>query len=116
MPQEPKITFSTPVTEKKSQPSFKLPIDYSDLIKKFEFQTNIVIGVFVIALATMIFMATTLMMDAWHFNSAVYKEYSEKIDTLDQLQATNKSLQLYVQDNQKIILDQQKQILELLNQ
>lgn len=114
MPEEPKITFPAQTVGEKAQPLFKLPIDYSDLLKKFEFQTNIVIGVFIIALATMIFMAATLMVDAWHFNSAVYKEYSEKIDTLDQLQATNKYLQIQIQQDQQVVSDRQEKILRVL--
>lgn len=114
MPVEPKITFPTQEVGESAPPLVKLPIDYSDLLKKFEFQTNIVIGVFIIALATMIFMAATLMIDAWHFNSAVYKEYSEKIDTLGQLRAANKSLQSENKTNQEMILENQRQIMNLL--
>lgn len=111
MSEEPKITFTNLDSSKNSKPAIRLPVDYSDLLKKFEFQTNIVIGIFVVAFITLVCMVGGILIDSFHFNSVVYKEYSEKTTMFDQLETTNASLQTQIQQNQELILNQQKQIL-----
>ncbi len=93
----------------------KFPIDPKDLYKHLDRQTNLIIGIFSIAIITMLCMVGGLLIDAFHFNSATYREYSEKIDTLNQLQITNKSLQEQIQTNENAILQQNTQILNILN-
>ena len=51
-------------------------------------------------------MVATLIMDSFHFNSATYKEYSEKVKSVDQ---TQKSNDILLKQNDL----QQKQIIEL---
>gem|GEM_PF-3512125 len=90
--------------------TFKLPPDPNEWLReRYDFQTKIILGVFLVAFITMIIMVGGLLLEAYHFNSAVYKEYSEKINTLGIIQQSNKT-------NQQIIIDQQKQIQDLLKQ
>lgn len=60
-------------------------------------------------------MVASLIIDSFHFNSATYKEYSEKVNTLNFLNSSNNELQNQNKQNQEFILKQQAQILELLN-
>lgn len=82
--------------------------DYVDnKIDKINF---LLFGVVVILLV----MVATLIIDSFHINSATYKEYSEKIETLNFLRKTNEELIKQNISNQEIILKQQNQILEML--
>jgi len=98
----------------KNKPDIVIPDPFSQLNKKYEIIIFIIIGIFVVAIATLIFMAVTLLIDARHFNSATYKEYSEKTQSLEVIQGNNKLLLDQNKQNQQLILDQQKQILEIL--
>lgn len=98
-----------------SRPFIKLPPDPNEWLKdRYDFQTKIIIGIFAVALLTLIFMTATMLLDAWHFNSAVYEEYSEKIDTLESIQKNNEMLLEQNKQNQEIIIELQTQIKELL--
>ena len=97
-----------------SELAVSFPADPKERYKHLNRQTNTIIAIFAVAIVTLIVMVVGLLLDALHFNAAVYKEHSEKIDTLDQLQATNKNLQMKVQQDQQIITDRQKQILNVL--
>ncbi|MFH1564643.1 MAG: hypothetical protein ABIC82_02210 [bacterium] len=59
-------------------------------------------------------MVATLIIDSFHFNSATYKEYSEKTESVEQTQKINQELLDQNQKNQQLILDQQKQIQQYL--
>lgn len=86
---------------------------------KFRDIHYVLIGVVVILLvmvATLLIMGATLIIDSLHLNSATYKEYSEKTDTLNLLRDTNRELLKQNQENQEFILEQQTQVLKLLNQ
>lgn len=88
---------------------------YSD--KKFKDIQWLMIGVVVvtfIGFITMIVMVVTLIIDSFHFNSATYREYSEKISTLNSLKDSNKELLDQNKQNQQIIIDQLKQTQEFL--
>ncbi len=85
-----------------------------EINNKFDLYIKFVVGVLLVAVITMIFMVSTLILDAFHFNSATYKEYSEKIDALDILQKSNQSLFEANKQNQEIIIQQQMQIKKLL--
>ncbi len=63
---------------------------------------------------TMIIMVATLLLDTPHFDSAIYKEYSEKNNTLDSILKNNEVLLQGNKQNQQMILEQQKEIQELL--
>ena len=91
------------------------PKGIEDKFSKIDDLLLAVIIVLVVMVVTMIFMVATLMIDAWRFNSATYREYSEKIDTLNSLQESNSSLTEQNVRNQELIIQQQTQILELLN-
>lgn len=60
-----------------------------------------VVTVTFIGFITMIVMVATLLIDSFHVNSASYKDYSEKIKTLNTLQETNKNQLKIIQENQK---------------
>lgn len=98
----------------KERPKIEIFDPAADIAAKFDYYIKIVVGILVIAVLTMLFMLGGILLDAWHFNSAVYKEYSEKIDTLDTLQKTNEGLLEVSKQNQEIIIQQQAQIKKLL--
>lgn len=74
-----------------------------DIAEKFDFYIKIVIGILVVAMITMLFMTGTLIVDSLHFNSATYREYSEKTETLNTLQETNKTQLEIIKQNQETI-------------
>ncbi len=78
---------------------------------KFKDVNNVLLGVILILLV----MVATLIIDSFHINSATYREYSKKIQTLDSIQNTNKTLFEQNNQNQVIIIEQQRQIIEDLN-
>jgi hypothetical protein len=64
----------------------------------------------------------TLLVDSFHFNSATYKEYSEKTEAVEENQRVNDILLKQIQElseqnkrNQELIIKQQIQILDSLN-
>lgn len=56
-----------------------------------------------------------LIIDSFRFSSVTYKEYSEKIESVESLNNTNKELLEQNKNNQDIIIEQQKNILKLMN-
>jgi len=58
--------------------------------------TNFIMGIVIIVLAvgfiTLFGVIATLVLDSVHFNSAIYKEYSDKMNTQNQLLEANKQL------------------------
>ena len=97
-------------TTRASEPTIKITdpqslINVYDPIQqinsKFDFYIKIVIGILVIGMITMIFMTSTLIIDSFHINSAAYKDYSEKTETLNSLQETNKKQLELINENQK---------------
>lgn len=73
-----------------------------------------VVLVLFVAVLTMLFMVGGLLLEVWRFNSTVYKEYSEKIESLQSMQKSNEMLLEQNKQNQQIIIEQQKQIQEIL--
>jgi len=64
-------------------------------------------------------MVATLIIDSFHFNSAVYKEYSHKTEVVEENQKINNVLLKEVQEvsgqnkkNQEMIIELQNQILK----
>lgn len=49
-------------------------------------------------------MVGQMLLDFGQFNNAVYKEYSEKITTLEDLRASNEELLKQNKDNQELII------------
>ena|SRR3989338_784259 len=73
-----------------------------------------VVVVLFVAVLTMLFMVATMLLDAWHFNSAVYGEYSEKIETQSTLQKSNEILLEQNKQYQDTIIKQLNHMLEIL--
>lgn len=101
-PQEPQIIFP------------KDPVE--ELHKKFDKFFWIVFSVGFVFVVTLIVMVVSLLIDSFHFNSATYKEYSEKTESVTHTQEINQELLVQNKQNQELILKQQNQILELLKQ
>lgn len=97
--QKPQIEFSDPIEE------------INKKLDRFFFALVSVGFVFVV---TLIIMTITLLVDSFHFNSATYKEYSQKTESIETTQKTNQELLEQNKKNQEIIIEQQKQIQELL--
>ncbi len=95
----------------KSDSSITAPPSREEFNKKFDRMDVILFSVVIILLV----MVATLIIDSFHINSATYREYSEKIENLNSTQINNKTLIDQNIENQKLILQQQIQILQLLN-
>ncbi len=95
------------------KPKIKIDDPISAINAKFDLYIKFVVGVLIVAIITMIFMVSTLITDSFHFNSTVYKEYSEKTAAVENTQKINEELLKEIQENQKLILEQQKQINQL---
>ena len=74
--------------------------------KKFD-QVAILLFTAVIILLVMV---ATLLIDSFHFNSAVYKEYSDKIEFSDDLKKMNSQLLEQNNQNKEMIMILQKKI------
>ena len=105
---------------KTKEPQIKIPeknveLTPSDVKKevdsKFKDINYILISVVIILLV----MVSTLIIDSFHINSATYKEYSQKTESVEMTQKINQELLDQNKQNQELILEQQKQIIELLN-
>jgi hypothetical protein len=107
--QEPKTDIFNP-----AEPKYGVFDPVGAINEKFDFYIKIVVGVLIVAMLTMLFMVGGLLLDAWHFNSTVYKEYSEKINTLNDIQKTNEELLIQNKNNQEIIIQQQNEIKNIL--
>lgn len=87
------------------------------LQRKFERIEQILAGVgiaVVMGLIAIIIAVVGLFLDQMRYNNAAYKEYSEKIESLEELKESNKMLLQQNSDYQELILEQQTQIIELL--
>jgi len=92
------------------KPRIKIDDPISAIDAKFDLYIKFVVGVLIIAIITMIFMVATLIIDSFHFNSATYKEYSEKTASVETTQKTNEVLLIQIQD----LLEQSKQDREII--
>jgi len=104
-------------TKNEEKPSFEFTDPKSELrevIKRYDRQTNLIISVLMVSFVIMIFMVATLIIDSSHFNSATYKEYSEKTESFETTQKINQNALNQNEKNQEIIIEQQKQIQDLL--
>ena len=94
------------------------PITKKEANSKFKDINYMLFGVVMVLLI----MVATLIIDSFHFNSATYKEYSQKTESVETIQKTNENLLKQVQElsgqnnqNQELIIKQQNQLLESLN-
>jgi hypothetical protein len=100
----------------KQDPQIKFPDDPIETInKKLDRFFWILFSVGFVFVITLIVMVATLVVDSFHFNSATYKEYSQKTESFDSAQNTNKELLNQNIKNQQVIIEQEKQIQQLLN-
>ena len=98
----------TPVTKTKS--SGLTNYTKKDIDDKFT-TVNILLFTVVIVL---IIMVATLIIDSFHINSTIYKEYSEKAESIENIKIMNGELIKQNIKNQEVIIEQQKQIKEIL--
>ena len=89
-----------------------------DTDSKFKDVNYVLLSVVIVLLV----MVATLIIDSFHLNSATYKEYSLKTESVETSEKANEILLEQIQGlseqnkkNQKLIIEQQEQILELLN-
>lgn len=82
-----------------------------DIDDKFT-AVNILLFTVVIVL---IIMVATLIIDSFHINSTIYKEYSQRNENMENIKNMNDGLIEQNIKNQEIIIEQQKQIQEILN-
>lgn len=79
-----------------------------DADSKFKDINFILLSVVIILLV----MVATLVIDSFHINSAIYKEYSQKAESVEVIQKTNEVLLKQIQD----LSEQNKKELEIINQ
>lgn len=75
---------------------------------KFKDINFILLSVVIILLV----MVATLVIDSFHINSAIYKEYSQKTESVEVTQKTNEVLLKQIQD----LSEHNKKELEIINQ
>jgi len=96
----------------KQEPQIKFSEDPLETInKKLDKFFWVLFSVGFIFVVTLIVMVGTLLVDSFHFNSAIYKEYSEKTETTNQVLKINKELLDQNKQNQELIIELQKQFL-----
>ncbi len=109
------ITFSKDLKEN-NNPSIEFSDPKSEIqaiLTRYDTQTNLIIGIFIVAFITMIIMVATLVIDSFHINSVTYKEYSQKIEEREQILEVNQSL---INENRKMlqIIENQTQTINAL--
>lgn len=82
---------------------------------KLENLMHYVVIVLVMMTAALVVAVIGVLNDALHFNSAVYTEYSNKLDLANQISSTTKMIHEQNKNYQELILMQQQQIIQLLN-
>jgi hypothetical protein len=70
----------------------------------------LMVGVVIVCLIAFV----QLIIDSFHINSATYKEYTQKIEVTESTQKINSQLLEQNIKNQELILEQQRQIKEIL--
>ncbi len=89
-----------------------------DIKNRFDKIDQILYGVMfavVLAMIAIIISVIGIFLDQMRANNAIYKEYSQKTEVVEKLGNTNKVLIEQSLENQKIILEIQKQVLEIKN-
>jgi len=113
---EQKVQIKIPKTDEKEVAI--IPSGVIGVIrKKFEQIDHILLSVIIVLVLSMIAIIISvigLFLDQIRYNNAAYREYSEKIGVLNSLRDSNNELLEQNKKNQEIIINQQKQILELL--
>lgn len=89
-----------------------MPAEVKNRFDKIDTILMAVVLAVVMALISIVIAVTGIFLDQMRYNNAAYKEYSEKIQTLDSLKNSNSELLDQNKQNQELILKQQKQILD----
>ena len=84
-------------------------------LKNTNWLMGAVVIVMVIGFLTMLAMTATLIIDSFHFNSTIYKEYSSKYEANNMLMEENKNMVETIKQNQEIITKNQKIIDDSIN-
>ena len=79
----------------------------SEIKEKFDFYIKIVVYILVAAIVTMLIMVGTLVVDSFHFNSAIYREQTTKVEDFNKLLEENMALLESSKKNQEIIIKNQ---------
>jgi len=85
-----------------------------EISKKFDLYIKFVVGILFVAVVTMLLMVGSLLLEAFHFNSATYKEYSERVQSVEQMQKSNDILLEQISSQEKQIIQLQQQINDLI--
>jgi hypothetical protein len=64
----------------------------SEVKKEADFKFKEINFILLTVVVILLVMVATLLIDSFHFNSATYKEYSEKTQSLDMIQKNNEVL------------------------
>lgn len=89
----------------KEQPEIKFIDPLNEVNKRFDFYIKVVIGILVFTVLTMLVMVSTLVIDSFHINSAIYNEYSAQMKANNDLTNMTKENQDLIMKNQKMIED-----------
>lgn len=84
-----------------------------DILKKFERIDQILFGIMIAVVLSMVAIIVSvigLFLDQMRYNNAAYKEYSDKVSSLQTVQDSNKLLLDENKHDQQLILDLQAQI------
>jgi hypothetical protein len=98
-------------------PSGDLGISPKEAKRRFEKIDNLLFGIIasvVISGIAVVIAVTGLFIDQMRYNNAAYKEYSSKIDSTESTQQINNEILDQNQKNQQLIIDQYKQIQQLI--
>lgn len=84
------------------QPQIQITDPVQTIGKKLDFFITIVISILIVGFITLIVTVGGLIIDSFHVNSAIYKEYTAKTETTNQLLEINKQL---LETNKKLLED-----------
>ena len=87
---------------------------FEDKFKDMNLILSAVVLVLVVAVITLILMTAFMLIETFRFNSVTYREYSEKLDSIETLRETNESLMTENSEVIKTLTTQLKHILDLL--
>lgn len=103
----------------KDAPLAGMPPDVKNRFDKIDTILVTVVAAVVIALISIVIAVFGIFLDQMRYNNIAYKEYSQKIESVETVQKTNEALLKQVQDlsvqdkkNQELIIGLQKQILQ----
>jgi len=82
-----------------------MPPEVKNRFDKIDSILITIVGAVVIALISIVIAVFGIFLDQMRYNSIFYKEYSEKVDTLDSLKEINIELLKQNKENQEIIIE-----------